>query len=338
MGAHCVQEHAWVPLRDLTSTALCAAAGQQPGHIQMRGADFSWHSRAWAGMPDAHASNSGGAASDMASSKSGGSLPSSGQAQVGPQHDKDKDAAQDGSVTPGSEKSGGGSRSANKTWPSRQRNLAQAAPRAVDDAKDQAGSRRHPGTAAGKPELQTAIVMDAAASVTTAQQAATGNSADPNGNTNAGTMPRSPHAHPQTMLRAPTFTIEPGQLVGVCGEVGSGKSSLLAALLGELQPIPPRGYQAGKAIAGAPVVTGGVAYCAQAPWIQAGTARDNVLFGCAYDAERCAFAALCAGQCVLTDACQRDVLPQLLPCYLPRARTHQISLTTTECGHHGKVH
>jgi ABC-type ATPase with predicted acetyltransferase domain len=33
------------------------------------------------------------------------------------------------------------------------------------------------------------------------------------------------------------LTVSPGELLGICGEVGAGKSSVLAALLGELQPI-----------------------------------------------------------------------------------------------------
>jgi ABC-type transport system involved in cytochrome bd biosynthesis fused ATPase/permease subunit len=80
-------------------------------------------------------------------------------------------------------------------------------------------------------------------------------------------------------LRAPLFRVEPGQLVGICGEVGSGKSSLLSALLGELQPVPPPDYNVGDPISGAPVVSGSVAYCQQIPWIEAGTVKDNILFG-----------------------------------------------------------
>ncbi len=34
------------------------------------------------------------------------------------------------------------------------------------------------------------------------------------------------------------FELQPGELLGVCGDVGAGKSSLLAALLGELLPLP----------------------------------------------------------------------------------------------------
>lgn len=44
------------------------------------------------------------------------------------------------------------------------------------------------------------------------------------------------------MLRRKTLSslrlvVQPGELVAVVGEVGAGKSSLLAALLGELMPV-----------------------------------------------------------------------------------------------------
>ncbi len=35
--------------------------------------------------------------------------------------------------------------------------------------------------------------------------------------------------------------VRPGELLGICGEVGSGKSSVLAGLLGELQPSAAEG-------------------------------------------------------------------------------------------------
>lgn len=89
-------------------------------------------------------------------------------------------------------------------------------------------------------------------------------------------------------LTGPRFSVRPGELVGICGEVGSGKSSLLAALLGELQPIPPAGWQLGTAIPGCPVMVGTVAYCQQTPWIVAGTVRENVTFGAhSHDEARC---------------------------------------------------
>ena len=71
-----------------------------------------------------------------------------------------------------------------------------------------------------------------------------------------------------------------GEFVGICGPVGSGKSSLLLAMLGELwgmkrARLPPRAF-----------VRGRVAYVAQEAWIQNATLRDNVLFGLPYDEGR----------------------------------------------------
>ena len=64
---------------------------------------------------------------------------------------------------------------------------------------------------------------------------------------------------------------------GCCAllQVGSGKSSLLAALLGELQPLESSLLplqQPGTAPRG-PVMKGTVAYCCQVPWVDAGTIR-----------------------------------------------------------------
>ena len=60
----------------------------------------------------------------------------------------------------------------------------------------------------------------------------------------------------------------PGQLIALIGSVGSGKSSLISALLRE---IPLTG--------GSSSLEGRVAYCAQTPWIQNLSLRDNILFG-----------------------------------------------------------
>eukprot|EP00741_Cyanophora_paradoxa_P013906 tig00020723_g13424.t1 len=81
---------------------------------------------------------------------------------------------------------------------------------------------------------------------------------------------------------APAFVAR-GSLVAVVGPVGSGKSALLAALLGELDPEAPR--------PGSPpplARCGGlsVAYVSQEPWIQNATLRANVLFGEPFDAAR----------------------------------------------------
>jgi ABC-type multidrug transport system fused ATPase/permease subunit len=63
-----------------------------------------------------------------------------------------------------------------------------------------------------------------------------------------------------------------GQLVMIVGAVGSGKSSLLSALVGEMHRI-----------CGAAVVSGSVAYCPQSGWIQNATLRENITFGRPFD-------------------------------------------------------
>jgi ABC-type uncharacterized transport system fused permease/ATPase subunit len=64
----------------------------------------------------------------------------------------------------------------------------------------------------------------------------------------------------------------------ITGPTGSGKTSLLLALLGEMHYVPtgsgswvniPR--------------DGGIAYCAQESWVQSLTIRENILFGKVYD-------------------------------------------------------
>jgi len=107
---------------------------------------------------------------------------------------------------------------------------------------------------------------------------------------------------PGPTLRGLVLELNPGELLGVTGEVGSGKSSLLSALLGELLPLAELPVET-KCIAsasvasgrpqailetvagGGPVVVGSVAYCPQVPWIASGTVRDNIVFGSPWDAE-----------------------------------------------------
>nr|XP_023872873.1 putative ABC transporter C family member 15 [Quercus suber]POE85287.1 abc transporter c family member 3 [Quercus suber] len=76
-------------------------------------------------------------------------------------------------------------------------------------------------------------------------------------------------------LRRPTIKflekmkIMKGYKVAVCGPVGSGKSSLLSSILGEIPRISGGGI----------TVYGRKAYVPQTAWIQTGSIRDNVLFG-----------------------------------------------------------
>lgn len=50
---------------------------------------------------------------------------------------------------------------------------------------------------------------------------------------------------PPIALSGVQFELRPGELLGIAGEVGSGKSSVLAALLGELMPLPSQRDGAG---------------------------------------------------------------------------------------------
>ncbi|KAI0085949.1 multidrug resistance-associated ABC transporter [Irpex rosettiformis] len=62
--------------------------------------------------------------------------------------------------------------------------------------------------------------------------------------------------------------ITQGTFVAVVGNVGSGKSSLLSAILGEM-----------RRITGKSVLSSDVAYVKQSPWIMNATLRDNIIFG-----------------------------------------------------------
>ncbi|KAG9446395.1 hypothetical protein H6P81_012523 [Aristolochia fimbriata] len=66
-----------------------------------------------------------------------------------------------------------------------------------------------------------------------------------------------------------------GQKVAICGSVGSGKSSFLCSIIGEIPRISGREIK----------VYGSRAYVPQSAWIQTGTVRENVLFGKNMDGE-----------------------------------------------------
>uniref|UniRef100_A0A8B9BL76 ATP binding cassette subfamily C member 2 n=1 Tax=Anser brachyrhynchus TaxID=132585 RepID=A0A8B9BL76_9AVES len=72
-----------------------------------------------------------------------------------------------------------------------------------------------------------------------------------------------------------TLDIAPGSLVAVVGAVGSGKSSLVSAMLGEMENIK-----------GHINIQGSLAYVPQQAWIQNATLKDNILFGSELDEER----------------------------------------------------
>jgi len=90
---------------------------------------------------------------------------------------------------------------------------------------------------------------------------------------------------PVITLRNITTHIKPGSLVAVVGSVGSGKSSLLSAILGEMESI-------GNSKVYIPRMetdkdsNGFISYCTQSPWVINETLRGNILFGRPYDEER----------------------------------------------------
>ncbi|XP_066266532.1 ATP-binding cassette sub-family C member 5-like [Branchiostoma lanceolatum] len=66
-----------------------------------------------------------------------------------------------------------------------------------------------------------------------------------------------------------------GTLLGVCGGVGSGKSSLLSGILGQM-----------RLLEGTVGLAGSIAYVAQQAWIMNASVRDNILFGEDFDEQR----------------------------------------------------
>ncbi|KAM4612066.1 ATP-binding cassette sub-family C member 10 isoform 2-T2 [Polymixia lowei] len=77
------------------------------------------------------------------------------------------------------------------------------------------------------------------------------------------------------LLHSLDLNITKGSLVAVVGRVGCGKSSLLAAITGELNRLRGVVHIEGR--------EGGFGLASQEPWIQHATVRDNILFGRKYD-------------------------------------------------------
>ncbi|KAJ4822884.1 Canalicular multispecific organic anion transporter 2 [Turnera subulata] len=76
-------------------------------------------------------------------------------------------------------------------------------------------------------------------------------------------------------LKDISVKVSRGMRVAVCGTVGSGKSSLLSCILGEVPKI-----------SGTLKLCGTKAYVAQSPWIQSGKIEENILFGQQMDREK----------------------------------------------------
>ncbi|KAL6516215.1 Multidrug resistance-associated protein 5 [Orobanche gracilis] len=77
---------------------------------------------------------------------------------------------------------------------------------------------------------------------------------------------------PTQILSNVQIKVEKGMCVAVCGVVGSGKSSFLSCILGEIPKI-----------SGEVKICGSAAYVSQSAWIQSGSIEENILFGSPMD-------------------------------------------------------
>ncbi|KAJ3272398.1 hypothetical protein HDV01_005581 [Terramyces sp. JEL0728] len=77
----------------------------------------------------------------------------------------------------------------------------------------------------------------------------------------------------QNILQDINLKLKEGTITAVCGQVASGKSSLIQAILGEMVCTDGEFAVANKTIA----------YVGQKPWILSGSIRENILFGREYD-------------------------------------------------------
>ncbi|EGW00565.1 ATP-binding cassette transporter sub-family C member 9 [Cricetulus griseus] len=93
-------------------------------------------------------------------------------------------------------------------------------------------------------------------------------------------------------IRIPT-----GQLTMIVGQVGCGKSSLLLAILGEMQTLEGKVYWSNRS-------RYSVAYAAQKPWLLNATVEENITFGSPFNRQRYK---------AVTDACSLQPDIDLLP-------------------------
>lgn len=92
----------------------------------------------------------------------------------------------------------------------------------------------------------------------------------------------------QRVLSSITFEAGPG-VAAVCGKVGSGKTALLHAIMGELDD---RGGSR-------KVPNETIGYCAQTPWLQSMSIRENILFSSGFDEAR--YRQVLAACCLIPD-------------------------------------
>ncbi|XP_062186348.1 ABC transporter C family member 3-like [Phragmites australis] len=102
----------------------------------------------------------------------------------------------------------------------------------------------------------------------------------PSGSTDISVEVRNGHFSWDSSSQVPTlqdlnFRVQKGMRVAICGTVGSGKSSLLSCILGEIPKLSGEVRTCGR-----------IACVSQSPWIQSGTIEENILFGTQMNRER----------------------------------------------------
>lgn len=83
------------------------------------------------------------------------------------------------------------------------------------------------------------------------------------------------------------FVAQTGKLTCIVGKVGSGKSTLIKAIAGDI-PLQPHHYSDSPeddSPTSKVETYGSIAYCPQSPWILNGSIKQNILFGHKYDPE-----------------------------------------------------
>ena len=86
----------------------------------------------------------------------------------------------------------------------------------------------------------------------------------------------------KVLLRKVDLHIKKGELVGIIGETGSGKTCLVNAILNNLELLNDNDINTNIDIC----INGTISYACQDPWIMNGTIRDNIIFYNNFDEEK----------------------------------------------------
>uniref|UniRef100_A0A3Q3EEF5 ATP-binding cassette sub-family C member 5 n=1 Tax=Labrus bergylta TaxID=56723 RepID=A0A3Q3EEF5_9LABR len=138
--------------------------------------------------------------------------------------------------------------------------------------------KTHPAPQEGK--------RDEARAAPTAQSLLTNMEQESPQSTISSTQSMRPPLH-KTLHRI-DLRVKTGSLVGICGGVGSGKSSLLSALLGQM-----------TLLEGNVAASGGFAYVSQQAWILNHSLKENILFGNEFNQDN--YHAVLEACCLLPD-------------------------------------